>query len=58
MSAFTLKINTDNDAFQDDQDELARCVRNVAESLKSGKTEGVVKDSNGNTVGSWGLDER
>lgn len=53
IATFTMKIHTTNDAFAANPDELAQCVQNVAERLREGKREGTVKDSNGNTVGSW-----
>jgi hypothetical protein len=65
---FTLKINMDNAAFEDrPAGELAKCLNKVVDQLPtwaSGFTrmhgepfyEGKIKDSNGNTVGSWQID--
>ncbi len=54
---FALKINMDNAAFEDrPAGELAKCLNAVTERicLSGGDlTEGKIKDSNGNTVGSW-----
>jgi len=48
-----IKVNLDNSAFQDNQAELSEIVaRQVPHNLKPGDT-GKLKDSNGNTVGSY-----
>lgn len=58
---FTLKMKTDNDAFAEGNLELevARILRNLATHLedRSGNTpsSGKLRDSNGNTVGTWVL---
>lgn len=54
MSAFTLKVYTDNAAFADDPDgEVARILRDVADRVEGGQEDGAVRDINGNTVGSF-----
>lgn len=57
--AFTLRIETDNAAFGDDEYErgleLASILRDVADHLTSGLSEGITKDVIGNTVGKWEL---
>jgi len=55
---FTLRIDTDNDAFSADEgrDEVARILRNLAEILWTkgpGDDTGLLRDVNGNTVGTW-----
>ena len=50
-----LNIKTTNAAFEDKSLEAARLLREVAERIESGETEGNLKDTNGNTVGSWKL---
>jgi hypothetical protein len=55
---FVLEVNLDNAAFVDDPTELARILREVADSPDIAspgcRTEGVkVRDINGNTVGVW-----
>jgi hypothetical protein len=56
---FKLEINTDNDAFTDVQEELARILRALARDLAEGgdylNSERSVRDSNGNCVGSFTL---
>ena len=54
---FKLKIETDNAAFDDDNDadEVARILRDVAYSLVSGTRTGVLHDVNGNLVGNFTL---
>lgn len=54
---FTLNIETSNAAFQDDaaHHEIARILRDLAERFDNGVDSGTVKDTNGNTVGSFAL---
>lgn len=58
---FTLKIDMDNDSFATNPvGELGECISKVAEKLflsgnKPEPSAGDVKDSNGNTVGSWSI---
>lgn len=68
--AFTLRIDTDNAAFQADTGdaypafspgpELARTMRKLADRLDDGTdhTDGLLYDINGNRVGSWEITER
>lgn len=37
--------------------EVARILREVADKIDAGRTDGVVIDINGNTVGRWHMDE-
>lgn len=57
---FELKIRTGNAAFEDDNEELARILRNLADKIiylpRSG-FDGVVTDINGNHVGEYILTE-
>lgn len=50
---FTVKFDTDNSAFDDPRYEVARILRDTARQVEDGKTEGVVRDLNGNTVGTF-----
>ncbi len=51
---FIFKIETDNDAFrEDDTAEIARLLREAADKLEEGQTARGVKDLNGNRVGQW-----
>jgi hypothetical protein len=52
---FTLKIETDNAAFEDGSFEVARILREVAKRLDRGETDGRVQDVNGHTVGDFGF---
>lgn len=53
---FTLLIHLDNDAFNVDANaEVARILRAVAAKVEDFRTEGICQDSNGATVGQWGL---
>jgi hypothetical protein len=50
-----LRIKMDNAAFEDDPGELARILRDLADKVENGVTDGdqfVARDINGNKVGS------
>lgn len=50
----TLKVKTDNAAFEQDRDaELARILEVAARKIEHGNTEGKLYDINGNVVGSF-----
>lgn len=54
--AFTLTFDTDNDAFQNENDlveEIPRILRTIATKFEHGRTEGAVMDVNGNSIGRW-----
>jgi DNA-nicking Smr family endonuclease len=53
MTTFTLKIDCDNAAFDDNEaDEVARILRSIADKLEHGQTNFPnVFDIHGNTVG-------
>ena len=61
MPKFTLEINMDNASFETcPAGELAECLSQVVEKLglsgnKPEVAEGKIKDSNGNTVGTWSI---
>jgi len=53
-----LKFNTDNAAYADYEypnQAIARSVREVAEKIEQGARSGIIRDTNGNTVGKWEL---
>jgi len=51
---FTLKMETDNDAFSSSRAvEIARLLRRAATMLEQGRVSGNLMDYNGNTVGKW-----
>jgi hypothetical protein len=56
---FSLKIATDNSAFEHPPTEIARILTKLAEKLNSREIMpypgdgGTLRDLNGNTVGSW-----
>ncbi len=54
MSKFCLEIETDNAAFEDEQ-EVARILTIVSGKISSGQESGSCFDSNGNNVGSFEL---
>jgi hypothetical protein len=56
---FTLKFETTNDAFKEVYPEMesARILERAAAKLMHGEVEGVLKDGNGNTVGTFKLEE-
>lgn len=55
---FTLKINTENAAFDLMATELSRILREVARKIERGEEPGSVRDINGNTVGFWTITSR
>lgn len=53
----TIECSLDNAAFQDNQLELSEIIaRQIPHNVKPGD-DGKLKDSNGNTVGSWEVNE-
>lgn len=59
MSTFTLKIRLGNEAMEDGYD-VSQALRTCADHLEANGFEndvvGLIRDVNGNTVGSWELD--
>lgn len=53
-----ITINTDNAAFQENALEIRAILEDLGYTLSSSKPgdEGKIKDSNGNTVGSWSIE--
>ena len=49
----------DNDAFVGNNDEIKRCLQQVINKMDDGNTEssGNIKDSNGNNVGFYEVDD-
>ena len=55
---FKLVVNMDNAAFdRGDGRELARILREIANKVQDGKTDGRAMDVNGNKVGEWEVSE-
>lgn len=51
---FTIKFETNNDAFADDpQTEICRILGVIQKSLMNNGSGGHVKDVNGNKIGQW-----
>ena len=50
--AFKMSVTMDNAAFESPE-ELPEIIRRVADRVADGETAGSVRDSNGNTVGTW-----
>lgn len=57
---FTLKIDTDNAAFNDGdpQEEIGRILDRVKADLLGGTYGSNIRDFNGNTVGEWEFVDR
>ena len=53
QNMFTLSIETENEAFTNDGEEIARILKEVAIQLENGKEFGTLRDVNGNKVGNW-----
>ena len=54
MKSITIKINTENAAFEgldDGLTEVARILKEIAGKLENGSTPDKLRDLNGNTVG-------
>ena len=56
----TIKIKTDNDAFQDGNrfDEISKCLDSVLYHLSCDRKEGNIHDTNGNVTGTFKLTNR
>lgn len=52
----TININLNNAAFEDNPNELQEILGRLPHNLKPGD-DGKLKDSNGNTVGQWEVNE-
>ena len=56
-----IKINLDNDAFAESKFEVARCLSKAAGEILDTpgqgcvNSSGIIRDSNGNSVGSWDI---
>jgi hypothetical protein len=57
--AFWTSFNTRNAAFEDEghATETARILRDIADRIEDGDFAGPVRDVNGNTIGSYLLDD-
>lgn len=53
MSDFTLRITLGNAAMRDGYD-VAEALRVVADKVEEGHEDGIIRDVNGNTVGTFG----
>lgn len=54
MKNFTLNIELGNDLMSEPED-VANALQIVTAKIRAGFTNGMVRDGNGNTVGSWSL---
>lgn len=53
----SIEFKTDSAAFEegDAWQETARILREIAEALERTEDNGIIRDSNGNTIGRWSL---
>jgi hypothetical protein len=53
----TIKIETENAAFQENPNEIRAILEDLGYKLQASKPgdSGPIRDSNGNTVGSWAI---
>lgn len=51
-----IEIDLDNASFQDNPGELAQILDRIPNNIRPGD-DGKLKDSNGNTVGQWEVNE-
>ena len=47
-----INIETENEAF-DNPNELPRILLEIVDRINQGETQGIIRDTNGNKVGSW-----
>ena len=52
---FEISFRTGNAAFENGQAEIARILEEVARCVRDGASWGAIRDSNGNSIGEWGL---
>jgi hypothetical protein len=52
MKTFDLTFEMDNDAFSD-EGEVRRILERVSAAYEEGLSGGIIRDANGNNVGSW-----
>ena len=58
MRRFTLEIETENDAFKDNEAyAVTLLLRQTAELVNHKQTSGKIRDLNGNTVGRWSFSD-
>ena len=57
MTKLVVTIDLDNAAFQDNPDELRVQLANIGREYEHGIRDNPVRDSNGNTCGSWEMRE-
>ena len=50
-----IKFNTENAAFDYGRQEIARILREIADSVEIGRQSAFIIDINGNKVGRWSL---
>lgn len=56
---FVIRIELENDAFQEDRNaEIATLLREIADAVAGDQIQGTIRDINGNTVGSFGLEKQ
>jgi hypothetical protein len=53
---FDMSVNLDNAAFEDNNHELARIIAKVSKKVANGSLDDSLRDINGNTVGSFTVD--
>ena len=53
-----ININTGNAAFEDNPFELNDCLRYAVDEISRGVSGGRIRDTNGNTVGTFEVDNK
>ncbi|WP_158564074.1 hypothetical protein [Jiangella anatolica] len=57
MGKLVIEINTDNAAFEENPTEITDILKTIGNWIDGfGETEGIARDSNGNTVGFYKLE--
>jgi len=52
-TTLNISIATDNAAFEDNPHDISEVMARIADSVAHGEYTGIIRDSNGNTVGNW-----
>jgi hypothetical protein len=48
-------FNTDNASFEDNPNEIEIILQRIIRLIREGQDSGLIRDSNGNTIGKWGM---
>ena len=52
-----IQINLDNSAFEENPDEVKTILKNIGRDIEKGYCQGILRDTNGNNVGDFVIEE-